>query len=102
MCFVKGSMRSRASDRTSPAELDELARLHDGGQTPAIPIEHADVLERISVNDQDIRVAARLNLTEMRVHQDLGIYRGCGAQDGGGRLHFPPDAKFARLVSVEM
>src|ERR1700722_17527380 len=79
-CFVKGSMRGKASDRTSSdrtssdrtssdrtssADLDELARLHDGRQTPAILSEHANVLERVSVDDQDIRAAARLDLTEI-------------------------------------
>ena len=44
-------MRRRVSDRTSPAELDELARLHYGRQTSAILSEHADVLDRVSVND---------------------------------------------------
>src|ERR1700722_13004604 len=87
-CFVKGSMRSKASDRTSSdrtssdrtssADLDELARLHDGRQTPAILSEHANVLERVSVDDQDIRAAARLDFAEMRLHHDLGIYGGCG------------------------
>ena len=70
-------MRSKASARTSLAELDELARLHDGRQTSAILSEHADVLERVSVNDQNIGAAARLDLAEMRLHQDLGIYGGC-------------------------
>src|ERR1700722_11694235 len=102
MCFVKGSMRSRASDRTSPDELDELARLHDGRQTLAIPGEHADVLARVSVNDQDIRAAAGLDFAEMRLHHDLCIYRGCGSQDGGGRLNLPPNGEFPGLMSMEV
>src|SRR5580658_1752331 len=102
MCFVKGSMRSRASVRTLPAELDELARLHDGRQTPAIPSEHSNVLQRVSVNDQDIRAAARLDFAEMRLHHDLGIDGGCGPQDGGGRLNVPPNDEFSGLMSMEV
>src|SRR5580698_7159054 len=95
-------MRGPAAARRSIAELDELPGLHDGRQTPAILSEHANVLGRISVNDQDVRAAAGLDFTEVRLHQNLGIYGGCRPQDGGGRLHFPPDAEFARLMSVEM
>ena len=57
-------------------------------------------VERVSVNDQDIRVAARLDFAELRLHQDLGIHGGCGPQDGGGRLDLPPDGELTGLVGM--
>src|SRR5580698_4030653 len=88
--------------RTSQAEFDELPRLHDGRQTAAVLSEDADVRERIAIDDQYIGMAARLDLAELRLQEDLGIDGGRRAQDGGGRLHFPPDGEFASLMSVKM
>ena len=51
MFFARDSIR-RTSARTSQAMFDELARLHDHRQAPAILSEHLDVRERISVHDQ--------------------------------------------------
>src|ERR1700722_7829462 len=95
-------MRSKASARTSPAELDELARLHDGRHTAATLIEHADVLERVSVNDQNVGTAPGADLAEVGLHQDLGIHSRRRPQDRGGRLYFSPDQKLAGLLRVEV
>src|ERR1700722_18131143 len=101
MCSAKGSIRSKASAR-SRVELDELARLHDDGQLSAIFRQHANVLERVAVNDQNIGIVARPNPAEMRLHQDLGIHRRHRPQDGNCGLYFPPNQKLPRLVRVQM
>ena len=86
----------------SPVRLDEFARLHDRRQAPSILSEHSNVGERIPVNDQNIGVAPRLNLAELRLHQDLGIHGRCRPQDGGSRLHLAPDGKFSGLMGMQM
>lgn len=71
--------------------------LHNRAQAPAVFGEQRDIVERIAIDDDEIRRRARHDAPEVRPAQYVGARDGRRAQDRRGRLNLPAIEKFAGL-----
>src|SRR5262245_18381976 len=77
----------------------ELPALHDRGQLRAAVVKHTEVLERITVDHQQVGVGALLQHAELALAADhLGRNRGRGLDDLPGLHHLAADLELDRLV----
>src|SRR5438105_3773359 len=79
--------------------LVEPPALHDRGEVSPLFLEKLEVLHRIAVDDQKIRMGARNELAELaRTHKDVRVHDGRGTDDLGGRHDLRADQELAALI----
>src|SRR6476646_9855140 len=89
----------RQSSRSSDGALVKLAGLHDDWQRRAVMTEHGDILERIAIDNQYVRIGASADDAEPPLfHQDFGGDRSGGYKDIVSWENARPDAEFDALA----
>src|SRR5262245_4850758 len=83
--------------------LMKASALHDGGEILALLLQHAEIAQRIALDDQKVGEGAGLETAELaHLAHDLGADQGGGADDLDRLLHLRTDDKLARLLALQL